>query len=212
MLTGKKELDIEILNELSDKDLVSYCSSNKDANKICNDETFWQRRTIQKYDKYLSVEMMRKYKKDKWSDYYIELNKINKYPEYEMAKAMELGREDIETILRKKYPNINIKFFNSPDVEYYYDIKNERFIPELQGKFKSKIDDITKIEGDYLNGIKIGKWIEYYSDGMIKSISNYKKNSKEVILDGEQILYDTNGNIDIYEVWSNNYLVEKRQM
>ena len=210
MLTGNKTVNIEILNLLNDKDLVSFCLSNKDANKICNDETFWQRRTIQKYDKYISVEMMRKYKKDKWSNYYIELNKIDKYPSYEMAKSMELGREDIETILRKKYPNINIIFLQSPDVEYYSDINHKSFVPIAQGKFKSKINDITKIEGDFIDGIKVGKWVEYYSDGMVKLISNYKKNSKELILDGEQILYDPDGNLYIYEFWSNNALVERR--
>ena len=206
MLTGNKTLNIEILNLLNDKDLVSFCLSNKDANKICNDETFWQRRTIQKYDKYISVEMMRKYKKDKWSDYYIELNKIDKYPSYEMAKSMELGRKDIETILRKKYPNINIIFLQSPDIEYYTDINHKSFAPISQGKFKSKKNNITKIEGDLIDGIKVGKWVEYYSDGMVKLISNYKKNSKELILDGEQIIYDPDGNVYLYEVWSNNAL------
>ena len=78
MLTGIKDVDYKILNELDDKDLVKYCQTNKEANKICNDQTFWMRRVLKKIS-YIDIEILRKYKGERsWSEYYIEdLRKIN---------------------------------------------------------------------------------------------------------------------------------------
>jgi len=42
MLTGNKDVDRKILNELEDKDLVNVCQTNKQANLLCNDQVFWE--------------------------------------------------------------------------------------------------------------------------------------------------------------------------
>ena len=46
MLTGVKDLDIKILNELEDKDIVSYCQTNKQADTLCQDQGFWLNRIM----------------------------------------------------------------------------------------------------------------------------------------------------------------------
>lgn len=51
MLTGNKDVDYEILNSLNDKDLASYCSTKKEARKVCQDEQFWINRIIKYYGK-----------------------------------------------------------------------------------------------------------------------------------------------------------------
>ncbi len=77
-LTGIKNIDFKILNNLDDNSLVKYCSLNKKANKVCNNQIFWMNRILTKYP-YLNIKMVRKYKGNReWSDYYInDLRKIN---------------------------------------------------------------------------------------------------------------------------------------
>lgn len=78
MLTGNKNLDYKILNELDDKDLVNVCQTNHHANELCNNETFWLNRIRIKFP-YLSLGILNKYKGNKsWSQYYIkDLREIN---------------------------------------------------------------------------------------------------------------------------------------
>ncbi len=40
MLTGNKDVDRKILNELDDEDLVKACQVNKQVNTLCNDQVF----------------------------------------------------------------------------------------------------------------------------------------------------------------------------
>ena len=78
MLTGNRNLDFKILNELDDKDLVNVCQTNHHANELCNNETFWLNRIRIKFP-YLSLDILNKYKGNKsWSQYYIkDLRRIN---------------------------------------------------------------------------------------------------------------------------------------
>ena len=47
--TPQKDVNFKILENLNDRDLLNYCQTNKDAQKLCNDENFWRRRTLQKF-------------------------------------------------------------------------------------------------------------------------------------------------------------------
>jgi hypothetical protein len=49
--TGQKDVDVKILNLLEDKDLISLCETNKYVNSICNNDTFWRDRIVNKYGK-----------------------------------------------------------------------------------------------------------------------------------------------------------------
>ena len=79
MLTGNKDVDRKILNELEDVDLVRACQVNKQADKICKDQVFWMNRLFQRFPE-VPGDVLRKNKGNRtWSDYYIhDLRKINK--------------------------------------------------------------------------------------------------------------------------------------
>ncbi len=80
MLTGNKDVDRKILNELEDKDLVNLCQTNKKAHTLCNDQVFWMNRVFQKFG-YVGGDVLRTNKGTdrSWSEYYIQdLRKINK--------------------------------------------------------------------------------------------------------------------------------------
>ncbi len=79
MLTGNKDVDRKILNELEDEDLVKFCLVNKKAQSLCNDQVFWMNRVFLRFG-YVGGDILRKYKgTDRtWSEYYIkDLRKIN---------------------------------------------------------------------------------------------------------------------------------------
>ncbi len=80
MLTGNKDVDRKILNELDDKDLVNVCQTNKKAQSLCNDQVFWMNRVFQRFG-YVGGDVLRTNKEKywpSWSEYYIkDLRKIN---------------------------------------------------------------------------------------------------------------------------------------
>ncbi len=72
MLTGNKDVDMKILNELEDIDLVNACRVNKQADEICNNQVFWMNRVFQRFS-YVPGDVLRKYKGNRsWSEYYIK--------------------------------------------------------------------------------------------------------------------------------------------
>ncbi len=80
MLTGNKDVDRKILNNLEDEDLVNMCQVNKKIKFMCNDQVFWMNRVFLRFG-YVGGNILRT-NKDKywnsWSEYYIkDLRKIN---------------------------------------------------------------------------------------------------------------------------------------
>lgn len=49
MLTKLKDTDLKILEELDDKDLLTFCLLNKSASELCSYEPFWRNRLSKKY-------------------------------------------------------------------------------------------------------------------------------------------------------------------
>lgn len=71
--TGNKNVDLLIMNKIeNDNDLISLCSINKYANELCNIDSFWKKRIIKKYGKYLNY--INQYNIKNWKEYYIWLN------------------------------------------------------------------------------------------------------------------------------------------
>ncbi len=108
-LTGIKDIDFKILNNLDDSSLVQYCTTNKEANKVCNNQIFWMNRTIKTFP-YVNIETLRKYKGNRqWSEYYIDdLRKINisNADEY-LRDGSEEGRMDIVIISLHNGANVH---------------------------------------------------------------------------------------------------------
>ena len=96
MLTGIKDLDYKILNELGDKDLVNVCLVNKNASEICDDQTFWLNRILSMYPNVPSEVLVKSKKGRSWSDYYIkDLRLLNTMePNEILIDGAERGRED----------------------------------------------------------------------------------------------------------------------
>lgn len=72
-----KDIDPIILNNLDDKDLISYCRVNKEANRLCKDQGFWRNRLGIKFP-FVDMEIMDKIKPASWSDVYIFLSQYVK--------------------------------------------------------------------------------------------------------------------------------------
>ncbi len=108
LLTGVKDLDIKILNELEDVDLIKICQMNKAADAICTSQIFWLNRIMTKFP-YLSLEILNKYKADRtWSEYYIkDLIKALKDPGCYAVKGVH-GRLDYFIISLENWPYNNL--------------------------------------------------------------------------------------------------------
>jgi len=75
--TGNTTVDVLILNNLTDAELIEGCRTNKYLNDLCNNESFWMNRTLQKfpflgtgreiYDNYIPA-------RAGWKEYYIWLS------------------------------------------------------------------------------------------------------------------------------------------
>lgn len=115
MLSGIKDLDYKILNELDDKDLVNFCLTNKRADEYCNDQNYWFNRIIYRFP-YIPFDILKKYKKERtWSNYYIyDLRKIFKDGGlFEIEMAATKGRLDHVMILVNKKINIGSALENA---------------------------------------------------------------------------------------------------
>jgi ABC-type arginine transport system ATPase subunit len=76
-LTSIKDVDLLIMEKLDDRSLLNLCQTNKNANRICNDENFWKKRS------YKNLRDVRKCDNMKWKQYYL----------YRLSH--EIGRKEI---------------------------------------------------------------------------------------------------------------------
>jgi len=126
-LTGDKNIDSDILNRLSDKDLVNACQVNKKADNVCQDDTFWLNRILTKFP-YVYPDLLQRYKKDSrvgssywtlfldkfraprtWANYYIhDLSKITEENANQMLLTGVINnRLDIVIIAVNKGADVN---------------------------------------------------------------------------------------------------------
>ena len=92
-LSGNKEADFLILNELSDYELGKVCKVNKYINSLCNDDIFWLNRImfVFKMDSKTASEAKEFFEFDNWKELYIYL--LNQTKEHEKIIA-EIGEKD----------------------------------------------------------------------------------------------------------------------
>ena len=108
MLTGNKNLDFKILNELDDVDLVNLCQTNHQANELCNNQTFWFNMILNRFP-YLDLNILKQYKQERsWSQYYIEdLRQVTPTnAQNKLERSSENGRLDLIIIAVNKGPDI----------------------------------------------------------------------------------------------------------
>lgn len=114
MLTGIKDLDYKILNELDDKSLVRFCETNKEANKYCDNQDYWRNRTFSRFSN-VPPEILIEYKGERsWSDYYIfDLKRLNADDVEDLEYSLIKGRLDYVIILLNKGMKINDMIYYS---------------------------------------------------------------------------------------------------
>ncbi len=136
MLTGNKDVDRKILNNLEDEDLINICQVNKKAQSICNDQVFWMNRVFLRFG-YVGGDVLRANKgTDRtWSEYYIkDLRKINstnsnKY----LDTGSNQGRLDQVIISLKNGANIHSQFDGALRwASYYGHIEVVKYLVELK--------------------------------------------------------------------------------
>ena len=102
MLTGNKNADLLILNNLDDRSLFNVCVSNpKDEylKSLCGNEDFWRNRFIQIFGKkYLFYKSPDR----SWKDFYLKIiYYLEKFGLYDQI-GKELGPDAEETLLFEK--------------------------------------------------------------------------------------------------------------
>lgn len=80
-LTRNKDINLMIMSLLNDTDLSTMSQVNKASQKLCNDETFWMKKSMKVYGKYLlehDIDIRTEKNKEKitWKEYYIQLTKL----------------------------------------------------------------------------------------------------------------------------------------
>ena len=94
LLTGIRDVDLKILEELSDQELFSFCLVNKEANKLCSNEVFWRNRFIKRFGNFSQM----KPENRSYKNFYLSLIK-------------ELSKEiDMEDLKKKERDIYNIVF------------------------------------------------------------------------------------------------------
>ena len=122
MLTGIKDLDYKILNQLEDRDLVNICQVNKEADSICQDETFWLNRIVTRFPKVPSEIFIENRNGRSWADYYIkDLRKINTMePNEILIDGAKTGKEDWIIIALNRGADVHAPDDLGPDAALRY--------------------------------------------------------------------------------------------
>ena len=76
LLTGIRDVNLKILQDLNDEELFSFCIVNKEANKLCENEDFWRNRFLKRFGKLYTKDENRT-----WKNFYLTIVK-------EFAKEM----------------------------------------------------------------------------------------------------------------------------
>jgi len=121
MLTDIKDINYFILNKLSDKDIVSVFITNKQNNKVNDDENFWFQRILSKFPclKDIPIDTLNKCKNTRsWKNYYIvDLIKINyENKEIYLTRGAIYGYLDYITVAL--FFGVNIHFNSDLALKY----------------------------------------------------------------------------------------------
>jgi hypothetical protein len=70
IFTGAKDTNLMILSNLDDSDLFNLCRTNKSIFKLCQNDSFWMNRLIEKYGSILKINPNLKHQEIKWKELY----------------------------------------------------------------------------------------------------------------------------------------------
>ena len=95
ILTGNKDTDLLILDNLDDKSLINFCLVNKEANRLCSIDSFWRNRLVRKYGE---ESLQFKSPERTWKQFYLSILKYwddRDDMEESMLNAAEAGDKDL---------------------------------------------------------------------------------------------------------------------
>jgi len=173
-ISGIRDVDIEILARVADKDLPSICSTNSYLLSLCREESFWRKKLLERYGKILGgeKEIKEKYLGDNsWHEYYIWLiEAVEDEDPYTVSVNAQLNnRDDIIQVLEAKgiiQPTYREKR-NGPLIDKGY-MRND---PEHEDEPVGRIEKYADMGGNetllnvetYKNGVLDGEYITYLS-------------------------------------------------
>ena len=88
LLSGIRDVNLKILEDLNDEDLFSFCIVNKEANKLCDNENFWRNRFLKRFG-----QLYEKSEGRTWKNFYLTIIK-------EFAKELPYN-DNLDKDLRK---------------------------------------------------------------------------------------------------------------
>jgi hypothetical protein len=230
--TGNKNVDMLLLNKMNDETLTNVCLVNKYVYSLCQDDNFWFKRFLDKFQKgYDNLEEIKKWKGEAtWKEYYLWMSDLldTPYPYFVATSAFNTGRDDVLKLLDRFY-DVRVEPF---------DIKLDN--AQLAGFFKIQPgmniekmhDEIRKVGGwrdvyNYLEKHRVGPYLQddpngrieaaYLDDGKYDGIYNkyfphgaleYEANYNLGNLDGEAKTYANNGDLLKTEIYDNGRLIE----
>lgn len=134
-LTGIRDLDLEILKKLDDRELGKICLINKYFQGLCKNKDFWRNRTIGKFSKYLgNIEKLNRYREKlnlTWKLYYTSLIEYieDLYKEYNNY-ALRQDLQIIRYLFKNNYDELLIEINDNFDKEKWKEIlKRELIVP-----------------------------------------------------------------------------------
>lgn len=104
-LTGIKDTDLKIIQELTDNELNKVCQVNKYVNPLCNEERFWLQRILIHFKMLNSQEVnkMKSFFGFSYKELYIFLKTFPVKQNFiEVRKNVEMTREEIISILKEE--------------------------------------------------------------------------------------------------------------
>lgn len=185
LLTGIRDIDLKILEELSDQELFSFCLVNKEANKLCSNEVFWRNRFIKRFGQF-----------NRWKP------ENRSYKNFYLSLVKELGKEvDMEDLKKKDRDIYNIVFGLDKIKVKKYEVHDNGARPFKVYTDKMFVLIYKEIEDEkyskfpifaFLNPKKVFIGISSEND-----IINYGGSYGEEY-DGNTILINTDGNNYVY--------------
>lgn len=125
--TGVRDLDIKIMNDLSDEDLHHFCQTNVQINNICNDDKFWQRRLYQRFGPVPLGDY------NSWKELYIYYMINQKYGKY-LGTVKTIAIEKPSLVTPGEYYDWLNKYFKLIDLLYQIPDDYEDIFDMIRGK------------------------------------------------------------------------------
>ena len=206
-LTGIKDLDYDILNRLSDRELVNFCEVDTSAYNICSDDKYWLSRLQAKYPQ-IPVNYLYIGKGDKsWNQYYISLYKGKITPENAKEKirfAARANRPDIMVLASEMHNDFETYRLAFSDVlKYGYPELIEYLVKYVVTNYPTKIFGLSEM-ANLLAENKNTDLVKY----MVENVENLDLNfilvaatKPKANLDMIKYLMDNGANINYFNGW-----------